>query len=1410
MPRQSVSLATFNRGRVSALALGRNDIDRVAMSAEVQTNYVPRVLGSMMLRPGLEHIDSTLSDNPAHHVPFVFSTDDQALIELTNESMRVRVDEEVIARTAVSTVTRGGDFSADITNFLKVDDPATLPSQNANDVAFSADGRLMAVAIDADAGGTIKIYSISGTTPTFLVTPGSGTSSQASGVAFSDDGQFLAAAQSNSADFLDVWSITGTGSSASFSNITANVGTKPAAATTGVAFSPDGNFLAFSHGTTPFVTIYQISGSGGSATFTKLSDPSSLPASTGNGVSFSNDSRFMAVAHTTTPFVTIYEINGTTFTKLDNPANLPAGNGQDVKFSRDGNWMAVAHTTTPFVTIYSIDGTTFTKAANPATLPDADSRGCAFSSDNQFLAVVHGTSPFLSHYRNVSGTWTKQTDPATAPDGTGNRVAFSPNNHLMVVAHDTTAFLTLYQAYQWLDLDGSGATSTYGGGTPATSETAASITVSGSNAGFAVTIRQRITAAGITRSGSKVIVRFQGPSSGNMVVSACYIGEQAAAGDAYDFASAPTQVTFNGGSSGFTVGNTTQDSDQITFTLDETKNYVVSFHVSSGNVAAASAGSSTWVPYSKAGNDASTVNATGYTLQSGSFSSISVSRITVLNEEEGAGTGLHFVGTLYNEAKRVQAVSILNADVDVEHALRITVDQGKLMLRVGSVYGDEDLIGETTLGVGTHSLAFTPTTNLFFVQFASNTEYSSILSSCQIEGAGDMTLPTVWSTADLDFINYAQSGDIVYVACKDNRRQKIERRATHSWSVVEYQPEDGPFRPLNTSLITMTPSALSGDITLEASRDFFRETHVGALIKIRSAGQQTSDSFTAQNQFSANNIRVTGVEGARAISITRSGTWSATITLQRSLSEPGNWTDAVEFTNNGTSTYTDDLDNQIVFYRIGIKTGDYTSGTAVVSMEYASGGIVGVARVTAFTDRQNVDAIALTRFGSTDASENWAEETWSDFRGHPSAVAIYEGRLGWAGKDRLTLSVSDAYESFDEETEGDSGPINRTIGQGPVDTINWLVYSKTLIMGGEGAEHSVGTTAFDEVLTPSNYHSDPVTNIGSAPVAAIKIDKDVIFAARTRTDVYQLSYQSDVYDYTAAKLTRLIPEMCDAGIVRIESQRYPDTRLHCVLEDGTVALLVFEREEDVVCWIDITTDGLIEDVVVLPADDGVAEDKVYYVVNRTINGETKRYLEKWALESECIGGTLNEQADSFITFTNGPASATVTGLDHLEGEEVIVWADGKCLDDTDGEIETFTVSSGSISLTNDGTAYTATTGIVGLAYTAQFKSTKLAYAAAGGSAFNAKKKLVQLGLIMANTHARGIKYGDSFDSDKLRSMPSVENGQAVDEDYIWSHYDEPISPVVGGWDTDSRLCLQSQAPRPATVLAATVVMETNG
>src|SRR5690606_29309920 len=103
--------------------------------------------------------------------------------------------------------------------------------------------------------------------------------------------------------------------------------------------------------------------------------------------------------------------------------------------------------------------------------------------------------------------------------------------------------------------------------------------------------------------------------------------------------------------------------------------------------------------------------------------------------------------------------------------------------------------------------------------------------------------------------------------------------------------------------------------------------------------------------------------------------------------------------------------------RIGIKAGDYTSGTATVSLEYSQGSIPGICRITDVSSSTSASAIVLKDFGGTQATTNWREGAWSSYRGWPSAVALYEGRLWWAGRQNIWGSASDAYETFDDLLE---------------------------------------------------------------------------------------------------------------------------------------------------------------------------------------------------------------------------------------------------------------------------------------------------------------------------------------------------------------------------------------------------------
>lgn len=348
-----------------------------------------------------------------------------------------------------------------------------------------------------------------------------------------------------------------------------------------------------------------------------------------------------------------------------------------------------------------------------------------------------------------------------------------------------------------------------------------------------------------------------------------------------------------------------------------------------------------------------------------------------------------------------------------------------------------------------------------------------------------------------------------------------------------------------------------------------------------------------------------------------------------------------------------------------------------------------------------------------------------------------------------------------------------------------------MLLGSQGAEYVAQSSALDEPLTPTNFALRITSTQGSKGVQGVKLDDEGVFVQRAGTRVYSLSLADSGFNYKAVDLTSLWPEAGSPGITRIAIQRQPDTRIHCVRSDGTVLLGVMDRSENVLSWQDITTDGAIEDVVILNGTDD--EDDVYYSVNRTINGSTVRYLEKWAREDECRGGTLNKQADSFLIYS-GAATTSITGLSHLEGESVVVWADGADVGTDSSYAQTYTVASGAITL-----ATAASNVVVGMPYTAQYKSSRLPDVN-GGKSLKAIHRINDLTLVMAWVHPKGLRYGPDFNT--LDDLPQVEQGAKINANTIRTTYAERSFIFPGRNLVDARLCLQAQAPRPVTILAA--------
>lgn len=497
----------------------------------------------------------------------------------------------------------------------------------------------------------------------------------------------------------------------------------------------------------------------------------------------------------------------------------------------------------------------------------------------------------------------------------------------------------------------------------------------------------------------------------------------------------------------------------------------------------------------------------------------------------------------------------------------------------------------------------------------------------------------------------------------------------------------------------------------------------------------------------------------------------------------------------------------------------YTGTSTSISVTYDTVGTAGNA-YTLRSGTLNGTPSGPTLSGGVGATTGvgtslWSQGLWSAIDGYPTVPALYEGRLWWFGQDNVAGSISDAYASYDGTVVGDSGAIVRTLGQGPVSTINWALGLNRLLVGCDGGEWSVRSDSLDSPLTPTNFNAKSPSTRGGAAVAAVKIDTNGIFVQRgdpssgntSGTRLIQMSYQGmwAIIDYTSQDLSEYCPEVLAVGIKKIAVQRKIDTRIHCLLNDGTVAVCIYDPVENEKGFLLVSTPGTVEDIFVLP---GGVEDKVYYSVKRTINGQTVRYLERWAQESECTGLPMAKNIDSHIVYS-GALTTTITGLSSLEGETVCVWGWNTATPFTvtmpDGttqtvgrDLGTYTVAAGQIT----GLPAQVNNAIIGLGYTAQFQSVKLTQAVQMSTTLGQVRSIDHLGVVLANAHCQALQYGKDFNS--LEPMPLVEDGAVLDPNTVWSDYDKESFEFNGTWDPDSRLCLQAASPRPVTVLAAII------
>lgn len=543
-----------------------------------------------------------------------------------------------------------------------------------------------------------------------------------------------------------------------------------------------------------------------------------------------------------------------------------------------------------------------------------------------------------------------------------------------------------------------------------------------------------------------------------------------------------------------------------------------------------------------------------------------------------------------------------------------------------------------------------------------------------------------WTEGDLPELQYVQINDVMYITQPNYAVRKLSRLADDNWTLETVEWSHPAFRAENESTTTITASGdyhlIGGTATLTASTGIFDELHVGAYWRVghRRGAALANIELTAVDESSP--VRAFGAWEFRT-----TGTWDGRVDIQRSY-ELDNvspiWETIRSFDSNSDRNVTaTGTEEEECILRVRMTAYDAHSGSPVpyAYLEIIDSMSWGIMRIDTVTSDTVVEGTMITPIHSATATRIWQEGAWSDLRGHPRTVCLHEQRLWFGGNaanaQTLWASAVDDFEDF-RVAELDTSSLEFVLASSEQNAVCWMVSQQALCVGTTGDEYTVDSGSDGTAITPTAVRVRKQSKYGSQYLQARVVADAALFVQRPGIKIREFTYNFGKDGYVSPDLSILSEHVLRSGIVQMAFQPQRDGTLWCVLGNGQLAAMTYDRDQQVTAWSRHVTDGSIESAACIYRSAANESDDVYVSVKRTINGSDVRYIEQLWPTDRAAFNEVNRQDwsyfDSFKNYLDSDLSGpTLTGLEHLEGKEVCIIADENIHDRR-------TVSGGEITL----------------------------------------------------------------------------------------------------------------------------------
>ena len=581
--------------------------------------------------------------------------------------------------------------------------------------------------------------------------------------------------------------------------------------------------------------------------------------------------------------------------------------------------------------------------------------------------------------------------------------------------------------------------------------------------------------------------------------------------------------------------------------------------------------------------------------------------------------------------------------------------------------------------------------------------------------------------------------------------------------------------------ITVRCNAVNGNNrTLTASAALFQAGHVGAFWQIAHRRERSfSEIIGAVGAFPVTRRESKALRIVGRWDVTTYGIWKGDLYLER---RPigGVWQVIRTWSSNKDRNVVAGGDSdQDAEFRLRVAAGlrGFAASGADVPrfvLEAADSRTYGLVRITAVTNETTATCNVIRPLESIEETDSWAEGAFSTVRGFPATLAVHEGRFWYGGTafqpSALWASVSNDFNNF-RRSSNDDGSFVVALAAETGSAIRWLSNADdALLIGTGGEEWAIRSNEEGQPLTPTNIRAGRRGAYSSAPLQARVSQDATLFLQRNRRKLRQASYSSTDGAFQASDMTVLAPHITDAGIVQFAVQQAPWNVIWCVLSDGKLATMTFEREQNVFAWSLHETNGAVKSIAILT---GEQTDQIWLSVERAGRAMIERFDS-----AAMIGGSSGWQSQAFCDSAlklTGPATSFT--IAHLPSRAVVGLADGVPFTATTNGSGVFTLAA------------SATTVVVGQAFESLLQPMRIDLQMQDGTSQARRIRVSRVGVRVIDSRSGQVADGTDGTFETLEySGAGLFSGMVE-------------AAIESRSDVDMNVCVKDSKPLPFTVAA---------